>query len=120
MKMTSNPYTHDLYGRLVDGWYWALLEEGFRNCALKYRASWREHAASIADRLAETADDVPAQLMQEYMELFDDMADYPDGESPSARTDEDLMDALASGYSPENATAFVLEFIRRMTGVQAH
>jgi hypothetical protein len=116
---TINPYTQDLYGREVDGWYWALLEEAFRDCALKYRASGREHAASIADRLAETAHEVPAQLMQEFQDLFDDVADYPDGESPSVRTDEDLMDPLASGYSPENATTFVLEFSRRMTGARA-
>jgi hypothetical protein len=28
------------------------------------------------------------------------------------------MDSFACGYSPENATAFVLEFIRRVTGAR--
>src|SRR5262249_51594228 len=78
MKMAINPATQDLYGREVDGWFWALLEEGFSNCALKYRASGHEHAASIADRLAETAHELPAQLMKEFQDLWDDVADYPD------------------------------------------
>jgi len=62
LMKTINPYTQDLYGREVDGWYWVLLEEEFRDCSIRYRAKGQEHAASIADRLAETADDVPAQL----------------------------------------------------------
>jgi hypothetical protein len=118
LAMTINPYTQDLYGREVDGWYWALLEDGFKDCAVRYRASGNERAASIADRLAETADDVPAQLMQEFQDLWNDMFDYPDGQSPAEVTDEELMDSFACGYSPENATAFVLEFIRRVTGAR--
>src|SRR5712691_6071657 len=46
--MTINPYTQDLYGRVVDGWYWVLLEDGFKDCAVRYRASGNERAASIA------------------------------------------------------------------------
>ncbi len=116
--MTINPYTQDLYGREVDGWYWVLLEDGFKDCAVRYRASGNERAASIADRLAETADDVPAQLMQEFQDLWNDLFDYPDGRSPAEVTDEELMDSFACGYSPENATAFVLEFIRLVTGAR--
>jgi hypothetical protein len=66
MKTTINPYVQDLYGREVDGWYWVLLEEGFSDCAIRYRARGQERAASIADRLAESADDVPAQLMRNF------------------------------------------------------
>jgi hypothetical protein len=118
MKMI-NPYTQDLYGREVDGWYWLLLEEGFRNCSIRYRAEGQEHAASIADRLAETAADVPAQLMQEFQDLYNDMFDYPEGQSPAELIKDELEDELACGYSPKNATVFVLEFIRRMTGARA-
>jgi len=116
---TINPYTQDLYGREVDGWYWVLLEEEFRDCSIRYRAKGQEHAASIADRLAETADDVPAQLMQEYQDLWNDIFDYPDCQSPAVLTYEELEDELACGYSPENATAFVLECISRITGARA-
>jgi len=79
----------------------------------------QEHAASITDRLAETADDVPAQLMQEYQDLWNDIFDYPDCQSPAVLTYEELEDELACGYSPENATAFVLECISRITGARA-
>jgi hypothetical protein len=116
---TINPYRQDLYGREVDGWYWVLLEEEFRNCSIRYRAKGQEYAASIADRLAETADDVPAQVMQEFQDLWDDIFDYADGQSPAVLTQEELEDELACGYSPENATAFVLEFIGRLTGARA-
>jgi hypothetical protein len=119
MKMAINPHTQDLHGREVDGWYWVLLEEGFRNCAVRYRAKGQERAASIADRLAETAHDLPAQLMQEFQDLWSDFFDYPDGQSPAELTDEEMEDELACGYSPENATAFVLEFIGRITGARA-
>jgi hypothetical protein len=66
-----------------------LLEEEFRDCSIRYRAKRQEHAASIADRLAETADDVPAQLMQEYQDLWNDIFDYPDGQSPAVLTYEE-------------------------------
>jgi hypothetical protein len=150
--MTINRYTHDLYGREVDGWYWVLLEDGFKDCAVRYRASGNERAASIADRLAETADDVPAQLMQEYWNVWGDAVPEDwDGfdavepgreltaqqivdcissanlskasaailESPAGFVFDEMIDAIASGYSPESATAFVMEFVRRMTGARA-
>jgi hypothetical protein len=120
MKMAINPYTQDLHGRDVDGLYWVLLEEEFSACTVRYRANGQERAASIADRLAETVVDVPAQLMQEFQDLWNDMVDYPDGESLAELTIEELEDELACGYSPENATAFVLEFIGRITGAPAH
>jgi hypothetical protein len=117
--MTINPYTQNLYGREVNGWYWLLLEEGFKDDGGRYRASGHELAASIADRLAESADDVPAQVMQEFQDLWDGAGDYPDGQSPADLTYDEMIDSLACGYSPDNATSFVLEFIRRMTGARA-
>jgi len=111
-------YTHDLYGRQVDGWYWRLLEESFEDYAHTLRACGKELAASTADRLAKTAGDVPAQLMQEFQDLWDDWDEYPDGQSPTDQTIGNMMASLATGYSPGDATSFVLEFIHRMTGVR--
>ena len=50
--MGSNQYTHDLYGREVDDWYWCLLEESFEHHARTFRVYGKELAASIADQLA--------------------------------------------------------------------
>jgi hypothetical protein len=57
--------------------------------------------------------------MQEYQDLWNDIFDYPDCQSPAVLTYEELEDELACGYSPENATAFVLECISRITGARA-
>jgi hypothetical protein len=57
--------------------------------------------------------------MQEFQDLWDDVCDYPDGQSPADLTWDEMKDSLVCGYSPDNATAFVLEFIRRMTGARA-
>ena len=108
--MAINQYTHDLFGREVDSSDWFLLEESFEDFARRYRAGGDERAASIADRLAETADDVPAQLMQEFQDLWNVMFDYPDGQSPADLTGDEMIDSLA-----DNATSFVLEFIRCVT-----
>jgi len=116
--MGSNQYTRDLYGREVDGWYWCLLEESFEHHARTFRACGKELAASIADQLAKTAADVPAQLMQEFQDLWNGLEDYPDGQSPANLRMDAMMESFTSGYSPDDATAFVLEFIRRLTGAR--
>jgi hypothetical protein len=117
--MLINHYTHDLFGREVDSSYWFLLEEGFWDFARRYRASGDERAASIVDRLAETAADVPAQLMQEFQDLWDVIIDYPDGQAPAELIGNEMIESIAYGYSPDNATSFVLEFIHRVTGARA-
>jgi hypothetical protein len=117
--MTSITTRTTSAGRAVDGWYWILLEESFEDCARRYPASGNELAASIADRLIKSADDVPAQLMQEFQDFWYDVFDYPDGQSPADLTMDEMIDSLVCGYSPDNAIAFVLEFIRRMTGARA-
>ena len=108
--MPINHYTHDLLGREVDGWYWLLLEESFEGFARRYRASGDERAASIVDRLAKTAADVPAQLIQEWHDLWDVIID-----SPAELISYELIESVAYGYSPDNASSFVLEFIRCVT-----
>ena len=115
---TINPYTQDLYGREVDGWYWVLLEEEFRDCSIRYRAKGQEHAASIADRLAETADDVPAQLMQEYQDLWNDIFDYPDCQSPAVLIYEELEEPIPGGAEVAVKKEAVVDSYDRPTQAQ--
>jgi hypothetical protein len=75
--MPINQYTHDLFGREVDSSDWFLLEEGFWAFARRYRVSGDERAASIVDRLAKTAADVPAQLIQYCHDFWDVIIDSP-------------------------------------------
>jgi len=94
--------------------------DGFKECAIRHRAAGNEDAALIADRMAETTDDVPAQLMQEFQDLYYESMPEDGDESRWGALQLNLKmdEEFASGYSPETATAFVLEFIRRMTGVR--
>jgi hypothetical protein len=71
----------------------------------------------MAHRLAETSDDVPAQLMREFQDLL--KVTYPDGQSLAELIGDQMMKSLAYGYSPDNAASFVLEFIRRGTRARA-
>jgi hypothetical protein len=120
MSDPINPYTQNLYGRELDGWYWFLLEEGFKNDAERCCASGHEPAGLIADRLVESADDVPAQVMEEFQALWNDVGDYPDGQSPASLTYDGMISEIARGdYAPDSATVFVLEFIRRLTRTRA-
>jgi hypothetical protein len=105
-----DPYTHDLHGREVDGWYWSLLEDGFKAHADRHRAAGDEHAAAIADRLAATADDVPAEIVRQVFDLWSDDLDGADA------LDGQMLESL-HGYP--DATAYCLKFIHRMTGVRA-
>jgi hypothetical protein len=100
------------------GQSWCLLEKSFEHYARTFRACGKEVAASIADQLAKTADGVPAQLVQEFQDPWNGLEDYPDGQSPADLTMDVMMESLTSGYSPDDATAFVLEFIRRLTGAR--
>ena len=110
--MPINHNTHYLFDR--EGWL--LLAEILEYYARRYRARGNERAASLAHRLAETADHVPAQLMWEFQDLL--KVTYPDGQSPAELIGDEMMKSLAYGYSPDNATSFVLEFIRRGTGAR--
>jgi hypothetical protein len=112
--------THDLYGNVVSGVFWDCMEPTFRDCAARHRAARRETAALIADRLADTTNSVPAQLMQEFQDLYFESIppDYDESQWFALQLDLEMEDEFARGYSSENATAFVLDFIRRMTGAR--
>ena len=119
-----NEKTHDLLGNVVDGDYWFWLEDTFQKSAATFRGAGNHRAAKIAERLVATTDDVPAQLIQEQQDFWNCTADL-DPEDAEATLDElddvhgQMMEELARGeYTPENATRFVMEFIRRVTGAQ--
>ena len=98
--------TPDLYGNM---------ERGFRNCAVWHRAAGRENAALIADLLANTTKDVPAQLMHEFQDLYCESMPADDGEWSALQLNLEMEDELVRGYLPKDATAFVTDLIRRMT-----
>jgi hypothetical protein len=101
--------TSDLYGNM---------ERGFRDFAVRHRAAGRENAALIADLLADTTKDVPAQLMQEFHDLYCESMPADDGEWSALQLNVEMEKELALGYLPKDATAFVMDLIRRMTGVR--
>jgi hypothetical protein len=109
---------------MVDGSYWIWLEETFQKSATTFRGAGDNRAAKIAERLVATTDDVPAQLMQEQQYFWNCTADLaPDDAEATLEELEDvhdqMMEELARGeYTPENATLFVMEFIRRVTGAR--
>jgi hypothetical protein len=110
-----NEKAHDLRGNEVDGWYWVLLEDTFRESAAAFHAAGNDRAAVIAERLVATTDDVPAQLVQEQQDFWNCAADL-DLERLGDVHDQ-MMEEIARGkYTPEDATVFVMEFIRRVTG----
>jgi hypothetical protein len=119
-----NEKTHDLRGNMVDGCYWFWLEETFQNSVTSFRNAGNERAAEIAEGLVASTDDVPAQLVQEHQDLWNCTADL-DREDADATLEQledvydQMMEEIERGeYTPENATAFVMEFMRRVTGAR--
>jgi hypothetical protein len=121
-----DPMIHDLRGNEVDGEYWVWIEERFQSYATAFRAAGNDRAAAIADRLAATADDVPAELVREHQEFWNSIA-YIEDDDDGAKTDaafeelddidDQMEEEIARGqYAPADATVFVLEFNRRASG----
>ena len=113
-----DPATHDLFGNHVDGWYWKLTEECFEEQVEAFQGGRNWRAAAIAERLVATTDDVPAQLMAEYWDLW---CDGWDGDlSHPIATERAMMAEIGRGaFIPADATAFIVEFICRMTETRA-
>jgi hypothetical protein len=119
-------YTYDADGNLVDGWYWSLMEETFQKAVEIFRSAGNEAAVAIAQRLVETADDVPAELVQRQQDFwneiaeFDDLNDVPDAmwAIPEDIHNQMIAEIGRSTYAPPNATAFITEFIRRVNEAQ--
>lgn len=110
--------THDLHSNVVNPEYWIYLRLTF----LRDAKALSGKAQAIVERLAATTDDVPAQLMQEQQQQL--LLWNGAGEDNTwARFYEleyvhyEMVEEIARGESaPENATVFVMEFIRRVTG----
>ena len=116
MTMREDQYTHDLHGNQVDGWYWQLTEKRFRSNRLRHRDASCD-ALAVLDRLVETTDDVLAEVMQEQQELWNNA---PDGDFfHLKRGHDEMIEAIVRGeYVPESATVFLMDFVRRMTGMK--
>jgi hypothetical protein len=105
----------DLQSNGVNREYWIYLRLAFLRDAKDVRGK----AQAIVERLAATTDDVPAQLVQEQQQFWNDAAE----DNTWQRFYElegvhyAMIEEIARGESaPDNATVFVMEFIRRVTG----
>jgi hypothetical protein len=110
-----NDATDDLHSNEVNREYWIYLRLAF----LRDAKALRGKAQAIVERLAATTDDVPAQLVQEQQQFWNDAG----GDNTWQRFYEledvhyAMIEEIARGESaPDNATVFVMEFVRRVTG----
>jgi hypothetical protein len=115
-----------------------LLEEEFQKFVTAFRAAGNNRAVEIVERLVATADDVPAELVQEQQEFWNKCAEASDN-VPVADTEEfrkscakveaameelsdindQMMEEVGRGeFAPADATVFVMEFIRRVSGIR--
>ena len=107
--------TDDLHSNEVNREYWIYLRLAF----LRDAKALRGKAQPIVERLAATTDDVPAELVQEQQQFWNDAAKDHTWQRFYELEDVHyaMIEEIARGESaPENATVFVMEFIRRVTG----
>jgi hypothetical protein len=107
--------THDLHSNVVNREYWIYLRLTF----LRGTKTLSGKAQAIVERLAATTEDVPAQLVQEQQQFWNDAGEDNTWERFYELEDVhyEMIEEIARGESaPENATVFVMEFIRRVTG----
>src|SRR5262249_49921286 len=107
----------------VDGEYWLFLENTLRADAdtLKRRpdADTLKGPQAILDRLVATVKDVPAQLIKEQQEPWNNIEEDKDWFALRRPHDEMIEEIVRGEYAPESATLFVMEYIRRLTGARA-
>ena len=106
--------THDLHSNVVNREYWIYLRLTF----LRDAKTLSGKAQAIVEQLAATTDDVPAQLVQEQQQFWNDAGEDNTWEIFYELEDVhyEMIEEIARGESaPENATVFVMEFIRRVT-----
>jgi hypothetical protein len=65
-------------------------------------------AAEILDHLAATTKDVVPEILEAYVELFEDL--------PDTERHEDLLREVGFHWEPESASEFVSRFIKEATG----
>jgi hypothetical protein len=124
-KATMNKYTHDLDGNLVDGFYWLLLEDKFRDAVEIFRREGKNGAVALAWRLVTTTDDVPAELVQHQQDFWNIAAETDEPWSnaaiwklPGDTWDEMIAEIGRGEYAPSDATVFITKFIGRVTEAQ--
>jgi hypothetical protein len=124
-KTKRNKYTHDADANEVDGWYWILLEDNFRDAVETFRREGKNGAVALAWRLVATADDVPAELVQRQRDfwIIAVETDEPWIREAIWKLLEDIWDGMIAEigrgeYAPISATVFITEFIRRVTEAQ--
>jgi hypothetical protein len=113
------------YAGWVDGEHWATLISCFEEWAEKRH--YQPHAVVTARRMAETANDVPNDLVMamfeiveaEYDEAFDRNEIILSEITHVWRTFDAMCEEFASGYRPKNATEFVRDLVARLTGNRA-
>jgi hypothetical protein len=109
-----NDATDDMHGNQVNREYWIYLRLAF----LRDAKALGGKAQAIVERLAATTDDVPAQLVQEQQQFWNDAGEDDTWERFYELEDVhyEMIEEIARGESaPESATVFVMEFIRRVT-----
>jgi hypothetical protein len=113
-----NDATDDLHSDDVNREYWIYLRLAF----LRDAKALRGKVQAIVERLAATTDDVPAQLVEEQQQFWNDAGEDNTWERFYELEDVHyaMIEEIARGESaPENAAVFVTEFIRRVTGGRA-
>jgi len=108
------------YAGFVDGEYWATLIACFEEWAERHR---QPHAVVTARRMAETADDIPNDLVMalfeildvEYEEQFDRDEDICAENTHVWRAFDAMCERFAAGYQPKDATEFVSDLVARLT-----
>ena len=116
-------YTHDFHGNEPEGYCWTWAEESFEHSATDFRVDGNDRAAAIADQLVATTDNVPTEIMSEHQEFWNQCgdleADMDYALSKLVAIDEQMLEEIGRGeFTPGDATAFVLEFIRRASGIR--
>jgi hypothetical protein len=110
------------YAGFVDGEHWATLIACFKEWGERH---YHPHAIATARRMAETADDIPNDLVMAMFEIVE--AEYDELFDRGLRGSENIIvwqtfDAMceqfASGYQPKDATEFVSDLIARLTGLR--
>ena len=109
------------YAGFVDGMHWWTLTTCFEQWAEERHH--QPHAIGTARRMAETADDVPNDLVMAMFEIVEAEEEEQFQKDGAIRPENtrvwkafDAMCALfESGYQPKDATEFVRDLVARLT-----
>jgi hypothetical protein len=110
------------YAGFVDGEHWATLVACFQEWAARHH---QPHAVVTARRMAETADDIPNDLVMAMFEIVEAEYDEQFNKDGTIRSEntcvwqtfDGMCERFASGYQPKDATGFVSDLVARLTGL---